>query len=114
MDPLFLALYLIRFLFLFSPDAFDFSKLDSMDERERLDHAFSFGEKQFKIIKILDSSDVYVERPDKKLIILCLSHWYDYLEGSKAKERQEVNDFFASRTYSSGTSREVNVNSHWG
>ncbi|KAK3738455.1 hypothetical protein QZH41_017077 [Actinostola sp. cb2023] len=76
----------------YRPEAFDYTSLSHVDERERLDHAFLKGEKEFGIPRILDSSDVYVERPDKKLIILCLSHWYDYLEGPKAKDKQTVDE----------------------
>ena len=71
-------------------DAFDFESLSRMDERKRLEHAFNQGEKIFGIPRILDASDVYVERPDKKLIILHLSNMYDYLEGSKAKDQPNV------------------------
>jgi hypothetical protein len=78
------------FFVVYRKGAFDFDTLSSMDERKRLEHAFNQGEKTFDIPRILDSSDVFVERPDKKLIILYLSNMYDYLEGSKAKEKPKV------------------------
>lgn len=32
--------------------------------------------------------DIDVDKPDKKLIIMYLTELYNYLEGSKAKERE--------------------------
>lgn len=46
-----------------------------------------FGKQQVTIDAFASFTDIDVENPDKKLIIMYLTELYNYLEGSKAKER---------------------------
>ena len=46
-----------------------------------------FGKQQVTIDMFAYFTDIDVDNPDKKLIIMYLTELYNYLEGNKAKER---------------------------
>lgn len=71
----------------YGPGLFDFNAIAQSSTRTRLDNSFKMAEKHFGVPRYLDSTDIDVEKPDKKLIIMYLTEMYNYLEGNKAKER---------------------------
>lgn len=73
----------------YRPDLFNFDELENVPTRTRLDNSFKMAEKHFGVPRYLDSSDIDVDQPDKKLIIMYLTEMYNCMEGTKAKERKE-------------------------
>ncbi|KAL9968901.1 hypothetical protein ACROYT_G021049 [Oculina patagonica] len=71
----------------YRPELFDFDALQNSSTRARLENSFKMAEKHYGVPRYLDSSDIDVEKPDKKLIIMYLTELYNYLEGNKARER---------------------------
>lgn len=71
----------------YRPELFHFDDLEKASTRARLENCFKMAEKHFGVPRYLDSHDIDVDKPDKKLIIMYLTEMYNYLEGSKAKER---------------------------
>ncbi|XP_020601123.1 utrophin-like isoform X3 [Orbicella faveolata] len=72
----------------YRPELFDFDAQQKSSIQARLDNSFKMAEKHFGVPRYLDSSDIDVDTPDKKLIIMYLTELYNYLEGNKAKERK--------------------------
>ncbi|XP_048577822.1 dystrophin isoform X7 [Nematostella vectensis] len=56
---------------------FDFGKIIQQDTFTRLDNAFSTANLVWSVPKLLDPSDVDVEKPDKKMITMYLSCLYE-------------------------------------
>jgi len=78
----------------YRPDLFNFDDLETTSTHARLESSFKMAEKYFGVPRYLDSSDIDVDKPDKKLIIMYLTEMYNCMEGTKARERKEsaIND----------------------
>ncbi|XP_073229199.1 utrophin-like isoform X1 [Porites lutea] len=76
----------------YRPDLFNFDVIVKAQTRTRLENSFKRAERNFGVPRYLDSADIDVDKPDKKLIIMYLTELYNYLEGSKAKEREAVEE----------------------
>lgn len=73
----------------YRPDLFNFDDLETTSTHVRLESSFKMAEKYFGVPRYLDSSDIDVDKPDKKLIIMYLTEMYNCMEGTKARERKE-------------------------